>query len=366
MDWEGFQFELGAQGNSIATEAAFHCLAAADASMCDEVVANPPPLFPGIREGRPAPLHPAGSGASSRSGGIDDGADGDHDPEVLIARLAQLSTRISSLRRACSALVKNWTSSAFECPMPPGGGHGRGGPPPLIHDAVFQSVATWLARGPTDTMPPCSPETPHACWAQMPKTRTLGDLLYHSFSTSYHLLELLQHVPMSSSASNPTTVSTPEFRSQLMGFAISPLSMDGSGAPLTPEYGATSSWTSPSASPTASSNHAARHLLIASHTMLLNIYSDVLDLLQRCAGPSPSEGSTPLRDIRLVSVVQLCSFLIDCQHQAVDVYLSSSITGPPEREAGPDAMDTEVMKALSAMRAEMGQRILSLQQMLRI
>lgn len=361
MDWDGFQFDLGGEGSSMTTESAFDWLYSVNSALCDDVAASSTP-FPGSQDGGPKQANDVGNSSSPGGGGIDGGSDGNgkDDPEVLIAQLAQLSTQISSLRYSGCVLAKGSAPSSLSCHMQPDG-HSPARQPPFIDDAVFQSVAAWLARGPADPTPSCSLVTSHACSAQAPKIKTSGDLLYHIFSASHHLLELLRHVPVSS-ASNTVTVSRPEFTPHLVDFAIPPLNMDGS-TPLGPESGQTSTSKSPSSSPIASSNNVIRHLLIANHTMLLGIYSEVLDLLRRCVGPNAPEQMAPLSDIRLVSVVQLCSYFIDRQHQAVALYLSSSIGCLLEPETVPDTTTTEVMKA---MRTEVGQRILCLQQMLQI
>lgn len=71
---------------------------------------------------------------------------------------------------------------------------------------------------------------------------------------------------------------------------------------------------------------ATRHLVIACHTLLLNIYLAVLTALRHDAAlqkPSLSlESCTSLANIHPVFVMQLCSYLIERQRQAVDLYLS--------------------------------------------
>jgi hypothetical protein len=347
MDWDGFQLDLAGEGNSTRTESSFDWLYGVNPAPCDNIAMSSTP-FPGSQDRDLRLVNIASNSSSSGSGGLD-GGDGKDDPEALIAQLAQLSTHISLLRRSGCVLVRY------------SDGQSQGRHPPLIDDTVFQSVATWLARGPNDIAPSCSPAASHSCWTQAPKIKTLGDLLYHIFSASHHLLELLRQVP-GNSTPNTTTISRSEYTPQFLDFSVPSLNMDGS-TPLGSESGQASTWKSPSSSPIASSNNVIRHLLIANHTMLLGIYSEVFGLLQRCLGPSTSECTTPLREIRLASVVQLCSYLIDRQHQAMDLYLSS----PVGRLLGPETVpDTTTTEAMKAIRTEVGQRILGLQQMIPI
>ncbi|KAK3988687.1 hypothetical protein QBC44DRAFT_370730 [Cladorrhinum sp. PSN332] len=83
------------------------------------------------------------------------------------------------------------------------------------------------------------------------------------------------------------------------------------------------------------SNTVIRHLIMACHGMLLSIYATILGALQRDADLILSDGhaqapgmataieagSETLTDIRLVMIVQLCSYLIGRQQQAVDSHL---------------------------------------------
>ena len=358
MDCEGVQFDVAVGESPLTTDSTLDWLYGMNSSLCDDIAAGSAG-FPSSQDGGLKQVNDAGNTSSRGSDVMDTSSDSRDDPEVLIAQLAQLSTQISLLRRSGSLLVKG-SPPSFPYNTQ-SDGRSQAHQPPIIDDAVFQSVATWLARGPIDTTPSCSSATSHACYAQAPKIKTLGDLLYHIFSASHHFLELLQHVP-GGSASNNVAITGPDVSPSFLDFAIPSLNLDSS-TPVVPESSQGSAWTSPCSNPIASSNNGIRHLLIANHTMLLGIYSEVFGLLQRYAGSSASDGTAPLREIRLVSVVQLCSYLIERQHQAMDLYLSSPTGCLMEPENVPDTMTTEAMKAI---RTEVGQRIVCLQRMVQM
>ncbi|KAK4224392.1 hypothetical protein QBC38DRAFT_18129 [Podospora fimiseda] len=105
-----------------------------------------------------------------------------------------------------------------------------------------------------------------------------------------------------------------------------------------------------------------RHLIMACHGMLLSIYATVLGALQRDADLilsgtttttmfESSQGNTcQLTDIRLVMIVQLCSYLIGRQQQAVDDHL----VGPGVEVSGqnnpPSDLEVEVQQRLTHIR----------------
>ncbi|KAF3759884.1 hypothetical protein M406DRAFT_335100 [Cryphonectria parasitica EP155] len=353
MDWDGLQVDLAAETSTMTTESAFDWLYGVNSAMCDNVVTASTP-YPGASQNRASrQVNDAGIGFNNGGGG------GTDDTEVLVAQLAQLSTHISSLRRSSCSLVEGSASSSSSARLQPDN-HSEARQPPLIDDAFFQSVATWFAHGPADISPSRSLVTAPGFWAQAPEIKTLGDLLYHIFSASHYLLELLRHVPSASDPNTAATASRTELAPDLVEFALPPLHVDSSARPLGSKSGLDPETVSPPSGPSASSNNVIRHLLMANYTMLLGIYLEVLGLLQRCAGPCmQTDVTAPLRDIRLVSVVQLCSYLIDCQHQAVGSYLSSPASSLLQPDMVSDAMATKTMES---MREEARQRIQCLQQ----
>ena len=354
VNWEDFQLDPG-QVESVLADSAFDRLSAMDTTQLPDmgsilfnVAASSSTASTGSQDEGPIQMMDAESGR----GGINHAGNNNEGPENLIAQLAQLSTHISSLRRSDCILTEGSASSPFSLHMQ-SGSHIQTLQAPF-EDAVFQAFTTWLSRGPAD-------RTPSWPLAPAPKITTIGDVLYHIFSASHYLLELLQYTPMSSALNN-AFVSNLDFNPDLAGFTVPSMNMDGSTY-LGYETGQALTWKSQSSSINDHHGIVVRHLLIANHTMLLGIYSEMLTLLQRCASPGIQEGKALLNDMRLVSVVQLCSYLIHRQHQAVSWYLSSCISCLPESESFPDTTATDAMEN---MKKEAGQLIQRLKSMLQV
>ena len=77
-----------------------------------------------------------------------------------------------------------------------------------------------------------------------------------------------------------------------------------------------------------------RHRVMACEALLLEIYMAILNALQHDAFHGDSMNTTALGDIRLVLVVQLCSYLIERQQQAVDLCLAPQNPLSPLSESG--------------------------------
>jgi hypothetical protein len=125
-----------------------------------------------------------------------------------------------------------------------------------------------------------------------------------------------------------------------------------------------------------------RHLVIACEALLLDIYVAILITLQHDAHPGDPTNTTALGDVRLVLVVQLCAYLIERQHQAVDVWLApQSPKGPPSingqsspkpdisssNQSGPSGpvLDTADREILSDLKNQVQLRLAHLRQTLR-
>ncbi|KAL8974634.1 MAG: hypothetical protein Q9197_001122 [Variospora fuerteventurae] len=273
-------------------------------------------------------------------------------PQAGIARLSQLSTRLYPLHRSSLTLAE--TAGSSNQP-----GHRKEtSPRPLLDDAAFKSVADWLVHVPANmNLASGTGRRKHAL-----KATTTGDTLHDAFSASHQLLEILRGLQ----ADGITSLSTP------------------------------------SISASTSSNTVIRHLVHACHTLLLDIYVAFLIALQddaerwslssssscRPAGAAgtaviDAAAAAALADIPLVLTVQLCSYLIERQHQAVDRFLSSqqqqqnessrgSGPGSGSRQPSPPAAAAAAAAAttnrgvMSDLEMEVQQRLGRLRQTLRI
>lgn len=254
------------------------------------------------------PHHPHDNDDEGGGGGGDNMAD----PDIIFARLSQLSTHLAFLRRTSYAMAEAAESSSH---IP--GNDGQERRAQLLDDAAFESVAAWLtctARASTATRP-FLPEL-------VPQARAGGGALHDIFSASHHLLEVLQCLQVSDES---TFLSTPPASS-----FSTPISTPPAAGSYPGESGSYfgQSQRRPCYSVARlghlSNRGIIRNLVIACHTLLLNIYAAVLVALQHdVPQPGARMGTAVLGQIRLVSVVQLCSYLIERQHQAVDQYLSS-------------------------------------------
>ena len=315
---------------------------------------------------------------------------GKNGPDVGIAQLSQLSTRLYMLDRSSRALA------GLPCPSRDGTSS------PLVDDAAFRSVVTWLLQ--VSASMNSHFRTEHQKTAL--ETTTTGDILHDAFSASHHLLEILRclHVDVDL-ASISTSTSTSTSSSSSASSSVGGGGGGGGGGCLNSwacitqqmlssrlnenQSGFEQSKPSPTYHPSGQqhSNTVVRHLVIACHTLLLNTYTAVLialqydvDLRGSCFPADDSAGGESLADIRLVLVVQLCSYLIKRQHQAVNLYLSSqsppsSSSSSQQRIRGfgyfqttPSGSTTsdDDPEMMSDLEAEVQQRFARLRQALRI
>lgn len=262
-----------------------------------------------------------GSSRSNMDKSIEGGGDGTMNmfldkymswPSLIIAQLSQLSTRLSSLRYSSYNLAKAAESSP--CRLP------NGRQIPLIDAAAFDSVAAWLACGHdsanTNAHPsvyaPAESEGPCSNPALETKATVGHGILHDVFSASHRLLETLRDLQAkkaveSFNSSTATSASTP------------------SAAPSGQSsvyLGLTKGPWSGSQQHRNNTRQIIRHLVMACGVLLLEIYMAVLIALQHDAYHGVSVNTTALGDVRLVLVVQLCSYLIDRQQQAVDLCLA--------------------------------------------
>ncbi|KAK0668425.1 hypothetical protein QBC41DRAFT_393925 [Cercophora samala] len=262
------------------------------------------------------------------------------DPDVGIAQLSQLSTRLYPLHRSSISLVETAGSSGQRSPD-----IGKHKTQALIDDTAFKAVAKWLVHGVSTNMGILFGAADHSLHhnpninpaLQEPTT---GDTLNDAFAASHHLLEILRLLQANVTIGNSNDTDASAGGPTDFWRSITPQSTDSSndgvvgysegGSKPAPTSAPSSSYGRPSSSEYSST--VVRHLVIACHTLLLNIYIALLIALQHdvdlrsssllAGGATGGSEATALADMRLVLVVQLCSYLIKRQHQAVDMYLS--------------------------------------------
>ena len=302
-------------------------------------------------------------------------------PDADIARLSQLSTRLYPLHRSSCALAESAGS------LDQSKDRSSACRSPLIDDAAFKSVAVWLVHTSSNPNLLFQTDRRHSTL----KATLTGDTLHDAFSASHHLLEILRSlqvdgVPGASASTSTlsTSNSTSSKEAHLDFWANTPQSM--SIQDQSTSYFELAKPSSSYARPLSQySNTVVRHLVIACHTLLLNIYIAVLIALQHEADRSsrlPTSNTdvdicmdpVALADIRLVTVVQLCSFLIKRQYQAVDLYLSPQFPPLPSQQHGlsdsyppsPPLSTTGNREVMSDLKTEVQQRLVRLRQTLRI
>lgn len=225
------------------------------------------------------------------------GGNGDNDdPDVVIAELAHLSVHLSPLRRSIYGLVGCVESSYHK---------NQARQKSCIDDATFEAVAGWLSHGhgpANDTINIFSspPQNPPFFPLPAPEGGTASAMLYNTFAASRHLLEILTYmqdnvgVSGTSTLSKPTPSTTPSL--------ISASSRNGLyfGLPMLSSSSLSSSHPhTPGGSPSKYCNNIIRHLVIACHTMLLDIYVAVLAILECDTDPNAYRDNTAaLGDIR--------------------------------------------------------------------
>ncbi|KAJ5373056.1 hypothetical protein N7517_005062 [Penicillium concentricum] len=251
------------------------------------------------------------------------------DYDVVIGQLSQLSIRLSRLCRLAEELASPSRSS-----IQPGHERVCVSSEPLIDATAFDSVALWLAHGSTGFSSFESTRSPNGQPTQEPDIKTPGGMLYYLFSASQFMLEILGDLHPNVGAMFTTTIPSP--------MEFNPF------------------------------DNVICHLSIGCYSSLMNIYISVLDILEHDAKLSNQADRAVLGDIQLVSIVQICSYLIERQNQAIGLYLSAeSSTVSPWQDLmaksnrpvlqSPDTATREDMRCLEM---ELQQRLSRLQQIL--
>lgn len=258
------------------------------------------------------------------------------DPDHVIAELSKLSARLSTLRRSCYNIVAALEGPTTACP---------GLPQPLLHEVNFEVACHWLAHGPQSVA--SLPNAPSLdAQSNGSESKEVSLLLHEVYTASHLLLEILRSLQANlyilslaeyNSHSTPSTTSSESSYFQIHTGQVSPsLSLLQSlSAPFR------QSLVTPDSTSPSDGNGVIHHLVMACHTMLLTIYIAVLLILDRETDFSILTNAPVLRDIRLVSIVQTCSYLIKRLHQSMDSYLplqpaSHSLSAPNPKEAMTD------------------------------
>lgn len=242
-------------------------------------------------------------------------------PSLAISQLSQLSMRLSSLRSSSYTLAQATESTSSNL--------ANAQQMPLIDAASFVSVATWLAHGHGSTslnaqpsiQVPVESKSPYPSPTPETKPRGGHGILHDVFSSSHHLLEILYHLQVNHV--------NEQFNTSAMTLASPALTAASSQS--NSYFGQTND-----TAPKGIQQHhhhtmqIIRHLVIACEALLLEIYMAVLITLQHDAYPGGLMSTKALGDVRLVLVVQLCAYLIERQHDAVNSCLApKSSSGQP-------------------------------------
>jgi len=183
----------------------------------------------------------------------------ERNPSIVIGQLSQLSVRLSALRAASHRIAQAAESLFSSGPYEP---H-----VPLLNSAAFESVAAWLAH---EEM---SSNTPPRLSVDL---SLVSPNMWPDAAGTPYIAHSSQH-----------TLSEVFAASQRLIEIVGELQADG----------------------------VIRHLVIACEALLLETYAAILTALQHDAG-DPA-GATPLGNVRMVIVVQLCAYLIERQHQVI-------------------------------------------------
>lgn len=293
-------------------------------------------------------------------------------PSLVIAQLSQLSTRLSSLRYSSYTLAK--AAELSSCRLP------NGRQTPLIDTAAFDSVAAWLAYGHDSAHTNANPSlhAPAECGGHCPnpaletKATDGHGILHDVFSASDRLLETLRDLQAKNTVES--------FNSSAATSATTPSAAPSGQSSV--YLGLTKGPWSGSQQHCNNTRQIIRHLVMACGTLLLEIYMAVLIALQHDAYHGISVNTTALGDVRLVLVVQLCSYFIDRQQQAVDLCLApqtplsplsvngrfpqkSDLSGSQQPNLPGLVLNTADIEVLSDLKSQVQQKLAHLRQTLR-
>ncbi|KAI1312183.1 hypothetical protein F5Y03DRAFT_341652 [Xylaria venustula] len=276
----------------------------------------------------PAPYQEFENSSHGRQNSIDNSSSSSDDSsETTITQLSQLIMRFARLHRLSSDLVPKAHLSQAQ-------------PRSLVDETTFGCVSEWFMTDfPSINQHSTSPRSP-------PKEERTSNILCRVFSASHTFLEALNRLRLNESG-YPMALRT--------------------SVPLPPTMGAD---TSPclTLDATPNDNSAVRHLVITCYTMLLNIYATVLSTLEHDVSASRQIDGAISPDIRLASVVQLCSYLIERQHKEMGNYLAEKTPSQTSWEellnSNYDQTNAAVEEDMRNLHMEVEQRLARLKQML--
>ena len=305
----------------------------------------------------------------------------------LITQLSQLSTRLSQQDTPINHLPRPSCTPAETAGSSKD--HNQVYQSQLLDETAFKSIAAWLVQISANVNLLFQTDRPNPTL----ETATIGDTLRDVFSASHYLLEILRRLQVNvvtGTSAMATTVST----SISTSAGRSDLDLDfwASIVPQSVQLTSTSNenmtgFEQGKGLSSQCPNTVIHHLVITCHTLLLNIYIAVLITLQRNAdlrsfrlsiGNVDADAdvyTTALADdIRLVLVVQLCTYLTERQHKAVDLYLLTQ--SPPSssqphnfsgsRQPSRPTSTSGNQGGMSDLEVEVRQRLARLQQTLGI
>ncbi|KAI0410293.1 hypothetical protein F5X98DRAFT_381969 [Xylaria grammica] len=264
---------------------------------------------------------------------IDDGNASDGGGTTII-QLSQLIMRFSRLHRLSYELAPKPDSSSLANDL------NQGPEKPLIDETTFASVSGWLTHDSSNLVQrPRSVRSPT-------QEDTTSDVLCRVFSASHTFLEALHGLQWNTGKKSSASTSPS------MGPDMSSYSSPDTTTASYPR------------SPSHHCNSAVRHLAITCYTILLSIYVSILNRLEQDAGGRTDGASSG--DIRLASIVQLCSYLVERQHKAMEVYLTTQ--KPPEGSweellnSSYDQTSVAVEEEMQILNMEVEQRLARLKQ----
>jgi hypothetical protein len=302
-------------------------------------------------------------------------------PEFGIAQLSQLSSRLYPLYRSSCNLAE---AAASSCQSRDRNYERQS---PVIDHVALKSVAAWLV----DVSANMNFSSRDSLQNPSPETTTTGDILHNTFSASHRLLEILQGLKVdvendtsynTSTASKSAFASAEGVENRDFWESTTPQSLASAASENPPYFELNNGPSNHVRRPSECYSTVVRHLVIACHTLLLNIHAAVLIVLQhdvdlkssypssKCLEADADMDVTALADIRLVLVLKLCSYLIKRLHQAVDLYLSPRPLSPSSQQNDPfifhqPSLDNN-REAMSDLEIEVQQRLERLRQTLRI
>jgi hypothetical protein len=252
-----------------------------------------------------------------------------------IAELTQLNLRLCIIHRSVTAFTLS----------------GCQRPGPVIDMAALTVVMDWTSQASKDL------RQGHLPVVNESKSDGVGIALREIFSASCELIRILSillsdpSIPCANNSSTVGVLLSPDAIDQIMGGTFRPRH-----PPIPP-----SSTPSRSPSKTPSTGESSLfetkspmidQLIIACAVLLLNILLVVLDIIQNDIGRDILP--TPMANLRTILGTQICSYFIDRQNLAVDLYLSSvSLTTQRAQSQDPDRIPTPADSGLTASLEEL-------------